>query len=50
MADAILSGLGGNIPWFYPEIKAPRIEDMLRQTGLLQYQNDKVKDFSLGCF
>jgi len=29
-------------------IKAPRIEDILKQTGLLQYQNDKVKEFSLG--
>lgn len=33
---------------YYPDIKAPRIEDILRQTGLLQYQNDKVKEFSLG--
>lgn len=37
-----------NAASYYREIKAPHIEDMLRQTGLLQYQNDKVKDFSLG--
>lgn len=33
---------------YYPNIKAPRILDMLKQTGLLEYQNDKVKEFSLG--
>ena len=33
---------------YYPNIKAPRIEDILKQTGLLEYQNDKVCEFSLG--
>lgn len=33
---------------YYENIKAPRIDDILKQTGLLKYQNDKVKDFSLG--
>lgn len=33
---------------YYQNITAPRIDDMLKQTGLLQYQNDKVKEFSLG--
>ncbi|MBR0598467.1 ABC transporter ATP-binding protein [Sinanaerobacter chloroacetimidivorans] len=33
---------------YYPNIKAPRIEDILKQTGLLDYQNDKVREFSLG--
>ncbi|KZL91719.1 ABC transporter ATP-binding protein [Clostridium magnum] len=37
-----------NAAAYYKDIKAPRIEDILRQTGLLQYQNDKVKEFSLG--
>ncbi|EGW36621.1 ATP-binding cassette domain-containing protein [Desulfosporosinus sp. OT] len=37
-----------NAAAYYSDIKAPRIEDILRQTGLLQYQNDKVKEFSLG--
>ncbi|KAF5039019.1 putative ABC transporter ATP-binding protein YxlF [anaerobic digester metagenome] len=33
---------------YYQNITAPRIDDILKQTGLLQYQNDKVKEFSLG--
>lgn len=33
---------------YYPNIKAPRIEDILKQTGLLEYQNDKVSEYSLG--
>lgn len=37
-----------NAAAYYEDIKAPRIEDILKQTGLLKYQNDKVKDFSLG--
>lgn len=37
-----------NAAAYYKDVKAPRIEDILRQTGLLQYQNDKVKEFSLG--
>lgn len=37
-----------NAAAYYADIKAPRIEDILKQTGLLQYQNDKVKEFSLG--
>ena len=37
-----------NAAAYYSDIKAPRIEDILKQTGLLQYQNDKVKEFSLG--
>lgn len=37
-----------NAAAYYEAIKAPRIEDILKQTGLLQYQNDKVKEFSLG--
>jgi len=37
-----------NAAAYYSDLKAPRIEDILKQTGLLQYQNDKVKEFSLG--
>lgn len=37
-----------NAAAYYSDIKAPRIEDILKQTGLLEYQNDKVKEFSLG--
>ena len=37
-----------NAAAYYSDIKSPRIEDILRQTGLLHYQNDKVKEFSLG--
>ncbi|MBV7274016.1 ABC transporter ATP-binding protein [Clostridium thailandense] len=37
-----------NAAAYYKNVKAARIEDILRQTGLLQYQNDKVKEFSLG--
>ncbi|MDD4530852.1 MAG: ABC transporter ATP-binding protein [Candidatus Gracilibacteria bacterium] len=33
---------------YYQNITAPKIDDILKQTGLLQYQNDKVKEFSLG--
>jgi ABC-2 type transport system ATP-binding protein len=33
---------------YYKDLKEPRIEDILSQTGLLQYKNDKVRDFSLG--
>lgn len=33
---------------YYKNIKAPRIEHILEQTGLIKYQSDKVKDFSLG--
>lgn len=33
---------------YYKDIKAPRIEHILEQTGLTKYQNDKVKEFSLG--
>lgn len=33
---------------YYKNIKAPQIEHILKQTGLMQYQNDKVKEFSLG--
>lgn len=33
---------------YYPGVKAPRIIDVLKQTGLLEYQYDKVKEFSLG--
>lgn len=37
-----------NAAAYYSDIKAPHIADILKQTGLLQYQNDKVKEFSLG--
>jgi ABC-2 type transport system ATP-binding protein len=37
-----------NAARYYIDIKAPQIEEILDQTGLLKYQNDKVKDFSLG--
>ena len=37
-----------NAAVYYKNVKAARIEDILRQTGLLQYRNDKVKEFSLG--
>ncbi|OOM82611.1 putative ABC transporter ATP-binding protein YxlF [Clostridium puniceum] len=33
---------------YYTEIKTPRIDDMLMQTGLIKYANEKVKNFSLG--
>ncbi|WP_297421585.1 ABC transporter ATP-binding protein [Clostridium sp.] len=33
---------------YYPEIKWPRIDDILTQTGLIKYANEKVKNFSLG--
>lgn len=33
---------------YYKDIKEPRIEHILEQTGLIQYKNDKVKEFSLG--
>jgi ABC-2 type transport system ATP-binding protein len=33
---------------YYPDMKAPRIEDILRQTGLYEYRSDKVREFSLG--
>lgn len=33
---------------YYEDIKAPHVEEVLRQTGLLPYQNEKVKDYSLG--
>ena len=33
---------------YYDNIKAPRIDDMLQQTGLIKYANEKVKNFSLG--
>lgn len=33
---------------YYPNIKAPRIDDVLRQTGLFEFQNDKVGEYSLG--
>jgi ABC-2 type transport system ATP-binding protein len=33
---------------YYRDIKAPRIEHILEQTGIIKYQNDKVKEFSLG--
>lgn len=33
---------------YYNDIKAPQIEHILKQTGLVQYQNDNVKEFSLG--
>jgi len=33
---------------YYAEIKTPRIDDMLQQTGLIKYANEKVKNFSLG--
>jgi len=33
---------------YYAEIKTPRIDDMLTQTGLIKYANEKVKNFSLG--
>lgn len=33
---------------YYPTIKTPRIEDVLKQTGLLEFQNDKVREYSLG--
>jgi ABC-2 type transport system ATP-binding protein len=37
-----------NAATYYKEIKGPHIDDMLRKTGLLQYQNDRVMEFSLG--
>jgi ABC-2 type transport system ATP-binding protein len=37
-----------NAARYYIDIEAPQIEEILDQTGLLKYQNDKVKDFSLG--
>lgn len=37
-----------NAAAYYKYIKAPNIEDILKQTGLLKYQNDKVREFSLG--
>lgn len=33
---------------YYVEIKKPRIDDILTQTGLIKYANEKVKNFSLG--
>ena len=33
---------------YYSDIKTPRIDDMLQQTGLIKYANEKVKNFSLG--
>lgn len=33
---------------YYPEIKSPRINDILTQTGLIKYANEKVKNFSFG--
>jgi ABC-2 type transport system ATP-binding protein len=33
---------------YYSEIKTPRIDDMLTQTGLTKYADEKVKNFSLG--
>ena len=33
---------------YYSEVKAPRIDDMLKQTGLIKYADEKVKSFSLG--
>ena len=33
---------------YYSNIKTPRIDDMLQQTGLIKYANEKVKNFSLG--
>ena len=33
---------------YYSNIKIPRIDDMLQQTGLIKYANEKVKNFSLG--
>ena len=33
---------------YYVGIKTPRIDDMLKQTGLIKYANEKVKNFSLG--
>jgi len=33
---------------YYDNIKAPRIDDMLKQTGLIKYADEKVKNFSLG--
>jgi len=33
---------------YYSGIKEPRIDDMLTQTGLIKYSNEKVKNFSLG--
>lgn len=37
-----------NAASYYPDIKALHIENILKQAGLLEYQNDKVGDFSLG--
>ncbi|MFA6808082.1 MAG: ABC transporter ATP-binding protein [Eubacteriales bacterium] len=33
---------------YYSNVRAPRIEDILTQTGLFQYRKNKVRDFSLG--
>lgn len=33
---------------YYSEIKGPRIDDILTQTGLIKYANEKVKNYSLG--
>jgi len=33
---------------YYSNVKAPRIDDILRQTGLIDYHNDKIREFSLG--
>jgi ABC-type multidrug transport system, ATPase component len=33
---------------YYSKVKAPQIEHILEQTGLIKYQYDKVKEFSLG--
>lgn len=33
---------------YYNDINAPQIEEILKQTGLIKYENDKVKEFSLG--
>jgi ABC-2 type transport system ATP-binding protein len=33
---------------YYEDIKKPRIDDILTQTGLIKYAEEKVKNFSLG--
>ncbi len=33
---------------YYPNVKSGRIDDILKQTGLLAYRKDKVREFSLG--
>jgi len=33
---------------YYSDVKTPRIDDMLTQTGLIKYSNEKAKTFSLG--